>query len=245
MTQYAQGLPQPYPHEERVKARAGYRRIDHIADVVRDCLVRAKPLPEPYVEPVKAITKTDDRAAQLQVLETISETIKEQHQGRLRALAKHDFGAFCEVINPEEPPESRFHVWLTDLLQEIEMNPDMNKLVLNVPPGHAKPLHVDTLVLTARGRLRLGDVVVGDRVMTHAGRFMPVTAVHEQGELALHRAVGGVRTGQVAQAHHVVASVVVGADVDHLIGQTLLVQRFVGGVALDASGLGVHSDRHF
>ena len=184
----AASLPQSYPHAERVKARAGFRRIDHIADVVRDCLVRDKPLPAAYVEPVRAITKTDDRATQLNVLETISDTIKEQHIGRLTALAKHDFGAFCEVINPEEPPESPFHVWLTDLLQEIEMDPDMNKLVLNVPPGHAKPLHISTPVLTqGRGRIRLDAVRVGDQVMTHAGRWRAVTAVHQQGILPLLR----------------------------------------------------------
>lgn len=50
--------------------------------------------------------------------------------------------------------------------------------------GDGKPVSVDALVLMADGtRKRLGDVQVGDRVITHAGRARTVTAVHEQGRL--------------------------------------------------------------
>ncbi len=59
----------------------------------------------------------------------------------------------------------------------------LNRLVMNVPPGMMKPVHVDELVLTDGGYKRLGDVAVGDRVLTHRGRFRAVTAVHEQGAI--------------------------------------------------------------
>ena len=50
--------------------------------------------------------------------------------------------------------------------------------------GLGKPLHVDTMITMADGSLkRLGDITVGDKVLTHLGNRKKVTAVHEQGEL--------------------------------------------------------------
>lgn len=52
------------------------------------------------------------------------------------------------------------------------------------PPKRGKPGWVETPVLLGDGRrVRLGDVQVGDRVITGKGRARPVTAVHEQGDL--------------------------------------------------------------
>lgn len=62
---------------------------------------------------------------------------------------------------------------------------DINRLLINVPPGFCKPQVVDTQVLTSRGRVRLDEVVVGDSVISHRGRFRKVTAVHKQGVLRL------------------------------------------------------------
>src|SRR3954464_3638542 len=49
---------------------------------------------------------------------------------------------------------------------------------------------------------------------------------------------------QVAERHDVVTGLAIQADVDLLVGDALLVQRLVGGVALHACGLGVHGDGH-
>src|ERR1700722_626396 len=49
---------------------------------------------------------------------------------------------------------------------------------------------------------------------------------------------------QVSQCHHVVTGLGVQADVDLLVGDALLVQRLVGGVALHAGRLGVNGDAH-
>ncbi len=73
---------------------------------------------------------------------------------------------------------------ICDHLQAVT-DGDIRKLLINVPPGFSKPVHVDEPVLTSRGYIRLGDIRVGDCVMTHKGRFRPVTAVHEQGRLPL------------------------------------------------------------
>ena len=60
----------------------------------------------------------------------------------------------------------------------------IENLLCNVPPGTMKPCDVDGKVLEKdRGRIRLGDVRVGDKLLTHKGRFMTVKEVHEQGVL--------------------------------------------------------------
>ena len=57
-------------------------------------------------------------------------------------------------------------------------------ILLSGPPGLGKPVSVDALVLLEDGsRRRLGDIVVGDRVITRTGEAARVDAVHEQGEL--------------------------------------------------------------
>ena len=53
-----------------------------------------------------------------------------------------------------------------------------------LPPRYGKPVGVDALVLMGDGtRKRLGDIAVGDEVVSHLGRPRRVTAVHEQGHL--------------------------------------------------------------
>src|SRR5690349_13987819 len=57
-------------------------------------------------------------------------------------------------------------------------------ILLSGPPGLGKPVSVDALVLMGDGsRRRLGDIEVGDRVITRTGAPAAVLAVHEQGEL--------------------------------------------------------------
>ena len=57
-------------------------------------------------------------------------------------------------------------------------------ILLSGPPGLGKPVSVDALVLLADGtRRRLGDMVVGEQVITKSGEAAAVLAVHEQGEL--------------------------------------------------------------
>jgi predicted phage terminase large subunit-like protein len=58
------------------------------------------------------------------------------------------------------------------------------RLIISLPPRHGKPLFVDEKVLMGDGSYkRLGDIVVGDEVITHKSRARKVVAVHEQGRL--------------------------------------------------------------
>lgn len=59
---------------------------------------------------------------------------------------------------------------------------EVPRLILNVPPG---PMREDSQVETSRGVVALNNIRVGDHVLTHKGRYRQVTAVHEQGTLAI------------------------------------------------------------
>ena len=77
-----------------------------------------------------------------------------------------------------------FHLEALALGEDIDGD-TYNRLLINIPPGFAKPVHVDEPVATLRGVVRLGDVKIGDAVLTHRGRFRKVTAVHEQGVIPM------------------------------------------------------------
>lgn len=54
-------------------------------------------------------------------------------------------------------------------------------LIVTMPPRHAKPVSVEELVLLRDGRrVRLGDVEIGQEVLTHRGRFRRVSDVIER-----------------------------------------------------------------
>ena len=73
---------------------------------------------------------------------------------------------------------------ICDHLEGVAMG-HIKRLLINVPPGFSKPVWEEELVLTRRGRVPLREIVVGDYVMTHMGRYRRVTAVHVQGNLPI------------------------------------------------------------
>lgn len=78
--------------------------------------------------------------------------------------------------------------WHTKLIDRYLVNlfddsNDDNYLMISQPPRTGKPVCVDELVLTEGGvRKRLGDIVVGDLVCTHLGRYRRVSEIFEQPE---------------------------------------------------------------
>lgn len=88
------------------------------------------------------------------------------------------------TADPSKPFVGNWHIdAVCDHLQAVA-DLEIRELVLNVPPGTAKPCYVGGMVLErTKGRIKLGDVVIGDEVLTHQGRFRKVLAVHEQGVL--------------------------------------------------------------
>jgi hypothetical protein len=71
----------------------------------------------------------------------------------------------------------------------------ITRLLINISPG---PMRDDSLVETARGPVLLRDIRVGDLVLTHKGRYRPVSAVHHQGVLPILRIT--TQSGRVTHA---------------------------------------------
>lgn len=85
-----------------------------------------------------------------------------------------------------EPARDFVDGWHIDAIcehLEAVTSGQITRLLINVPPGFCKAISKDAMVLTRRGRICLGDVVVGDEILTHRGRFRKVLAVHDQGLL--------------------------------------------------------------
>jgi predicted phage terminase large subunit-like protein len=82
-------------------------------------------------------------------------------------------------------PEYQFYSYNLQLIEQLERvaEGDINRLMIFMPPRHGKPVWVGARVLLSDGTYtRLGDIEVGDEVITHKGRSKTVTAVHEQGQ---------------------------------------------------------------
>lgn len=70
---------------------------------------------------------------------------------------------------------------------EAVIHGQIRKLLINIPPRMSKPVGQNEIISTRRGLIPLREVVVGDEVLTHMGRFRRVSAVHVQGELDVVR----------------------------------------------------------
>lgn len=174
-----------YTHDERARARFAVRQLNQLATEAKQSASRGIILPDEVTQAIVGLTNTGDKDRQIDALVGLSERLRNDHLKKLKEIAKDNFSAFCEYVNPDEPPESKWHIWLTDdLLQKVDTDPTYQNIVLNCPPGHAKPLAGDTLVLMGNGALkRLDAVRIGDSVITHEGRARQVTEVHSQGKL--------------------------------------------------------------
>lgn len=106
-----------------------------------------------------------------------------------RRAAERSLLGFVNLTWPILEPGRKFVTgWpveaIAEHLEAVERK-EIRRLLVNVPPGCTKPVWEEESVLTARGRVPLKDIRVGDLVLTHRGRFRAVAAVHEQGELPL------------------------------------------------------------
>lgn len=118
----------------------------------------------------------------------IQQTIKQEEIAEKRA-ACHGRGGLINFIrlmwHVVEPSRPLVEGWvLESLCEHLEAVSfgDINRLLINVPPG---PGWVENRVATKRGLIRLGDVRLGDEVLTHRGRYREVVGVFEQGVLPL------------------------------------------------------------
>lgn len=87
------------------------------------------------------------------------------------------------VLEPSVPFSRGWHIdCVADHLTAVT-NGEIQRLLINVPPGSSKPVSEESLLTTLMGQKKLKDIVVGDYVLTHTGHFRKVEAVHVQGLL--------------------------------------------------------------
>lgn len=184
-----------YPYEERDKVYPMLEKIEELSDLV-ERIGTGLSEPNPDLQAVLAnMTGATDLKRQHESLTYLHKTIKERHMNRIFGAARDDFSAFVEAINPGEPCRSKVHRFLAGHLMDMDANRGM-KTAISMPPGHAKDLCVETPILLGDGsQKRLGDIEVGDFVITHTGAAREVVEVHEQGVrdiLTLTTAMGRV-----------------------------------------------------
>jgi len=120
---------------------------------------------------------------------TLNREIERRKNRRLQSSPTGGLLEFIKFFWPVLEPQTPFvEGWalhaICDHLEAVTRG-EVTRLLINVPPGFMKPVHVDEPVLTDCGYTPLKDIQVGDLVVTHKGRLRPVTAVHQQGVLPL------------------------------------------------------------
>lgn len=104
-------------------------------------------------------------------------------------LGLRSFKDFCEITWERIEPGQPFvkNAWhneaISDHLEALHRG-DIRKLLIAVPPGVGKPVEVHTPVLMEDGsELELGQITIGDKVITHKGLPAEILDVYDQGEL--------------------------------------------------------------
>ena len=168
--------------EDRETYRATLKQLDHLIETSEKILTGQITMTEEMQRVLYMLTKTSEHAHQLNAIRDMREMTHNDFRQALLYAAREDISAFHEYINPDEPP-AKVHVILCETIHKV-IRGEAPRLMVNMPPGHAKPLHVDTPVLMHDGHeKRLGDIEIGDFVITHEGRSREVIEVHEQGVL--------------------------------------------------------------
>lgn len=158
-----------YLLEDRAKTRAFVQHLNDLAKETKEAARAGRMLPDQTEAVIVKLTQVTDRSRQVDALLAIAESVQKQHLARLAPLAPNDFNAFCEYVNPDEAPASKWHIWLTQKLQEIEEDDNLTRFILNCPPGHAKSTYASRLFVAWRlGRNPKMKVIGGG----HSQRFV-------------------------------------------------------------------------
>jgi predicted phage terminase large subunit-like protein len=124
-------------------------------------------------------------------LERKAKAKKELERRAFRKNCEDDFAFFVKnawpVLEPAQPLMwGKAMDMVCDHLMALDSR-DVTRLIVNIPPGFSKPVWEEELIFTDQGYKKLKDIKIGDRVLTHKGRFKAVLKVHEQGRLPLKR----------------------------------------------------------
>lgn len=92
--------------------------------------------------------------------------------------------AAWEILEPDKELLWNWHHDLICEYLEALHGGDIRRLIINIPPRYTKPVELNSKVLTENGaRKPLSEVMVGDKVLTHKGRFRRVIKKINQGSL--------------------------------------------------------------
>lgn len=186
-----------YSHADRAKARHLIKQTSDFVEALDEIGQGTRDFSPELAGILTNITGTSDLVRQRDALAALADRLARAHEEKLISIAPKDLTAFAEVYNPAEPP-ARHHVFLCDTLMDAAETPDA-KVAISMPPGHAKPLWVETPVMMGDGSWkRLGDIEIGDFVITHTGRAREVIEVHSQGVMDCLKIE--TRTGRVVYA---------------------------------------------
>jgi predicted phage terminase large subunit-like protein len=96
-----------------------------------------------------------------------------------QAIARKNLTEFNVRVDPDYDPTLPHSKIVNEYLDALAAR-EIENLMVFMPPQHGKPCYNGTMILMADGSYKaLGDVVVGDRVITHTGFPQTVTAVFE------------------------------------------------------------------
>src|ERR1051326_5475309 len=100
-----------YPMEERQKARSAIIRLTDLAGEAKRAQERGLILPDATLKGIVQLTGTSEKSRQVDALTSPADSLQKRHLDRLQPLAADEFNAFCEFVNPDEAPASRWHIW--------------------------------------------------------------------------------------------------------------------------------------
>ena len=98
-------------------------------------------------------------------------------------LAASDLAVFGFDVTGGHWRPAAHHIALCRALERVEAG-EIKRLMVFLPPRHGKPVYNKAMILMGDGTYKaLGEIHVGDFVVTHKGRPSRVTAVYDQGML--------------------------------------------------------------
>lgn len=161
------------PHEKRKAVRRILADLEKHRNRIERCLARSQPLPEDTLKYCAFLNVTDPTGLLVAVTQ-FHEQYQAAYFNELRNLARNDLTAYAEYINPDEPPAPH-HVWMCDKLQLMESR-EVLRMLISMPPGHAKALALDTPIPTPTGFTTIDALKPGDQVFGPDGMVTHVTA---------------------------------------------------------------------
>jgi len=155
------------PHEKRAQFRDTIRTLATRRDSLEADLQFGRVSDQAILDSLQETFNTKDPQAIMNALVKTHDQIESSYFKQLKAIARDDLTAFIEFINPDEPPPKHI-IWLCDHLERIERR-EIMRMLLSLPPGHAKAFALDTPLLTTSGWKTIETVQIGDSVFSPRG----------------------------------------------------------------------------